>query len=102
MAIFGEITPPQTAFSDQGADGLFKFLSAIFRIAGVAAGIFFIIKIIMAGYSYLTADGDPKKTSQAFAIIWQSAIGFAIVASAFVLASVIGGLFGIDILNPTF
>lgn len=97
--IFGKIDNP-TSFTN-GPQGFFDFLSAIFKIAGVAAGIFFIIKIILAGYSYLTADGDPKKTSQAFAMIWQSAIGFAIVASAFVIAGVVGNLFGINILNPT-
>lgn len=97
--IFGTISNP-TSFAN-GPQGLFNFLSAIFKVAGGVAGIFFIVKIIIAGFTYLGASGDEKKTAQAFATIWQSAIGFVIVASAFVLASVIGNLVGIDPTNPT-
>lgn len=99
MATFGTITNP-TSFAN-GPQGFFDFISAIFKLAGAAAGIFFIVKIILAGFTYLNASGDEKKTAQAWATIWQSALGFAIVASAFVLAGVIGNLFGINILNPT-
>ncbi|MFA6184543.1 MAG: hypothetical protein WCT51_02615 [Candidatus Shapirobacteria bacterium] len=98
-SIFGNISNP-TSFAN-GPQGFFDFLSAIFKVAGTVAGIFFIIKIIMAGFSYLNAGGDEKKISQAWATIWQSIVGFVIVASAFVIASVIGNLTGINILNPT-
>ena len=101
MAIFGTITPPSDKFSNSSG-GLFMFLNAMFKVAGAAAGIFFIIKIITAGFQYLSASGDEKKTAQAFATIWQSVIGLAIVASAFVIASVIGKIIGINILNPSF
>ncbi|MDD3002843.1 MAG: hypothetical protein PHS06_03170 [Candidatus Shapirobacteria bacterium] len=99
MATFGSISNP-TSFAS-GPQGFFDFLSAIFKIAGTVAGIFFIVKIIIAGFQYLNAGGDEKKTAQAWATIWQSLVGFAIVASAFVLAGVVGNLFGINILNPT-
>jgi len=106
LGIFGNITPPaaiQNLEAAGGSDGggIFVFLSSIFNIAGVIAGIFFIIKIILAGFGYLNASGDEKKTAQAWATIWQSLIGFLIVASAFVIAGVVGNLTGIDILNPT-
>lgn len=104
--IFGNVTPPAAVQNLEsagggGGNGIFVLLSTIFKLAGTIAGIFFIIKIIMAGFTYLNSSGDEKKTAQAIATIWQSVIGFAIVASAFVLAGVIGNLFGIDILNPT-
>jgi len=70
-------------------------------LAGAAAGIFFVVQIIIAGFGYLGASGDEKKTAKAFATIWQSIIGLLIVASAFVIASVIGNIFGLNILNPT-
>jgi hypothetical protein len=98
-SIFGNISNP-TGFAD-GPQGFFDFLSAIFKIAGTIAGIFFIVKIILAGFSYLNAGGDEKKTAQAWATIWQSLVGFIIVASAFVIASVVGKLTGINIINPT-
>ena len=99
LQIFGTIKNP-TTFAD-GPAGFFNFLSVIFKLAGTVAGIFFIIQIIIAGYNLLSTNGDEKKTIQSWAIIWQSLIGITIVASAFVIASVIGNLIGINILNPT-
>ena len=81
-------------------EGLFLLLSNIFKLAGAIAGIFFVVQIILAGYGYLSSSGDPKKTEAAFAKIWQSLIGLLIVSGAFVLASFIGKILGIDILNP--
>lgn len=100
MATFGKIDNP-TSFAE-GPQGFFDFLSTIFKLAGVVAGLFFIVKIILAGFGYLSASGDEKKTAAAWATIWQSIIGLAIVASAFVIAGVIGNIFNINILNPTF
>jgi len=99
-SIFGKIQNP-TKFAE-GPQGFFDFLSIIFKVAGVVAGLFFVIKIIMAGFSYMSASGDEKKTAIAFATIWQSIIGLVIVAGAFVLAGVIGNILGINLLNPTF
>ncbi|HPT66141.1 MAG TPA: hypothetical protein PK257_02405 [Candidatus Woesebacteria bacterium] len=104
LSIFGEIKPPienSPFFAKDDGSGLFLFLNAIFKLAGTIAGIYFIIQIILAGYGYLTANGDEKKTSAAWATIWQSLIGIAIVASAFILANTIGNWLGLDILNPT-
>lgn len=102
-SIFGEIKPPlnNAYFTGAKGSGVFLLLSNLFKLAGVIAGIFFVVQIITAGFSYLSANGDPKKTEVAFAKIWQSIIGLLIVSGAFVLASVIGNLTGINILNPT-
>lgn len=99
-SIFGEITNPTPQFN--GVQGFFNFLSIIFKLAGVIAGLFFIVQIIIAGFGYLSASGDEKKTAAAWGTIWQSLIGLIIVASAFVLAGVIGYILDINILNPTF
>lgn len=107
--IFGEITPPQaiqnlitaTTQDDQDNGGaIFVLLSRIFTLIGIAAGIFFVIQVILAGYAYISANGDPKKTEAAWAKIYQSIIGLVIVSSAFVIAAVIGNIVGINILNP--
>lgn len=98
--IFGTINNP-TAFAGDGVTGFFSFLSTIFKLAGTLAGLYFIVQIIFAGYKYISANGDEKRTALAWATIWQSLIGIIIVGSAFVIASVIGTLFGINILNPT-
>lgn len=98
LGIFGTISNPTKYASDKGS-GLFTLISNLLKFAGVIAGLFFIVQIIMAGFSYMAANGDPKKVDLAWAKIWQSLIGLLIVGSAFVLASVVGKLLGIDILN---
>jgi len=101
IGIFGTINNP-TKYASEDGSGLFSLLSNLFKLVGAVAGIFFVIQIIMAGFGYLSANGDPKKTEVAFAKIWQSLIGLAIVSVAFVLASFIGKILGIDnILTPT-
>jgi len=103
---FGEIKAPDAVQRIEDASGvgmgygIFVFLNAILKLAGTIAGIYFVFQIIIAGYTYLSAAGDEKKTAQAWATIWQSLIGILIVASAFILTNVIGKWIGIDILNP--
>lgn len=97
--IFGNITDP-TQYQSVDGNGLFKLMSQIFQLTGIVAGLYFAFNVISAGYMYLSANGDVKKTEQAWNQIWQSLLGMVIVASAFVLVSIIGGLLGIDPLNP--
>jgi len=103
--IFGNIQAPSqlSKYSSAGSEGqgLFLFLSNAFKFAGVIAGIILVVQFITAGYMYISANGDSKKTEQAWAKIWQAILGLVIVASAFTLAAVIGRLLGFDILNPT-
>lgn len=101
--IFGNINPPvdnPILTTDKG-EGIFILISNILKMAGYIAGLFFLVQMILAGFAYLSASGDPKKTEAAWAKIWQSLLGLIIVASAFVIASVVGYFLNIDILNPT-
>lgn len=97
LQIFGTINNP-TRFAD-GPQGFFNLLSNIFKLAGTIAGIYFVFQIIMAGYGYLSANGDEKKVALAWSKIWQSLIGIIIIASAFILADVISRLTG-GTINP--
>lgn len=103
--IIGEIKQP-TALNEivgtgkGGQEAIYTLISRVFVVIGTAAGIFFVIQILLAGFAYISASGDQKKTEAAWAKIYQSIIGLLIISSAFVIASVIGGLLGIDILNP--
>lgn len=53
----------------------------------------------MAGYGYISANGDAKKTEAAFAKIWQSIIGMGIIAASMVITAIVERLTGIQILN---
>jgi len=98
--IFSSVTNP-TKINSSSGEGLFTFLGYIFKLLGVIAGIYMVVQLITAGYMYISASGDTKKTEQAWNQIWQSILGLVIVASAFVLASVIGRITGINIISPT-
>jgi len=98
LGIFGTISNPTSYASDKGS-GLFTLISNLLKFAGVIAGLFFVVQVIMAGFSYIGANGDPKKTEIAWAKIWQSIIPLLFVGSAFAIASVVGRILAIDILN---
>lgn len=100
LQIFGTITNPTKYTSEKGS-GIFTLLNNIFKLAGVIAGIFLIFQLITAGYGYLSSNGDPKKTEAAWSKITQSLIGLIIVASSFVIASIVGSFLGIDIIKGT-
>ena len=101
--IIGKIERPGalSQITGDGQDAIYTLISRIFVVIGSVAGIYFVIQILLSGFAYISANGDPKKTEAAWAKIYQSIIGLLIVSSAFVIASVIGRLLGIDILNPS-
>lgn len=105
LSIFGEITPPGpikslNAEAGEAGGGIFILLNKIFTLIGVAAGIFFVIQILLAGFAYISASGDQKKTEAAWSKIYQSIIGLLIISGTFVIAAVIGNILDINILNP--
>ena len=100
IGLFGTIQNP-TNYSGAQGQGLFDFLGNILKFAAVAGGIYMIIQIILAGFDYMNAAGDAKKLEIAWAKIWQSLVGLAIISAAFIIAGVIGRLTGINILTPT-
>ena len=103
--VFGNVTPPYSSTSyPSDVSGITIFFANVIRLIFLIAGLFVLIKIVLAGFAYITAGGEPKKLEQAWANIWQSLVGLLIMVSAFVLAAIIGQiLFGDPtfILNPT-
>lgn len=101
IGILGPITPPvnNPYFNAPGGQGLFLFLGNIFKLVAVIAGIFMIFQFIMAGYAYISSNADPKKLEAAWNKIWQSILGLIIIASAFVLTSLVERFTGLKILN---
>jgi uncharacterized membrane protein len=98
---FGNINPPlnNPYFIAPKGQGLFLFLGNVFKLVAVIAGIFMIFQFISAGYAYISANGDAKKVEAAWIKIWQSILGLVIIASAFVLTSLVERFTGLKILN---
>lgn len=102
---FGQVKPPQALknFGDVNEGGIGNLLNLILKLMVVGAGIYALFNFVLAGYSFLSAGDDPKKVEAAWAKIWQTAIGLAFAAGAFVLAGIFGYLIFGDwnfILNP--
>lgn len=91
--IFGTINPPDAIkkYSDPGA-GIGNLLNTVFKSMIVIAGVYALFNLIFAGYAFMSAGDDTKKVAGAWAKIWQSLLGLAIAAGAFVLAAIFGQL----------
>lgn len=104
---FGQIIPPEPFVNKYGSlegGGLINFLNNVLRLMVAVAGIFAFLNIVIAGYGFMSAGGDPKAVGNAWAKIWQSLIGLLIIAGSFVLAAIFGQLLFGDwkaILQPT-
>jgi hypothetical protein len=97
--IVGQITNPALPSAYQGIGTIGLFLTNILRFIFVAAGIYAFFNLVMAGFKYMNAGGDPKVLSAAWAKIWQSLIGLTIIVGSFAVAVIIGQIiFG----NPGF
>jgi hypothetical protein len=97
LAIWGQVNPPP-GVSQYGSSvigspsGLQVFISVIVKSVIVFAGLYAFFNIIIAGYSFMSAGGNPEKITAAWAKIWQTLLGLFIAAGAFVLAGIFGHL----------
>lgn len=101
IQIFGKITMPPGISAYGGLTGepggLVRFLNNLIKLLIVVGGLFALFNIILAGYGYMSAGDDPKKTAAASAKIWQSLIGLLLIAGSFVLAAIFGWILFRDV-----
>jgi len=91
--IFGPINPPPGVSElGGGPAGLPSFINLLVRLLIVGAGIYALFNLVLAGYAFMSAGDDPKKIQGAWAKIWQTLLGLAFAAGAFVLAAIFGKL----------
>lgn len=62
------------------------------------AGIYFFIRLLMAGYQMMSSLGDPAKIQAAQSVITNSLIGLLIVIVAFFIVQIVRNITGINIL----
>ena len=103
-SIFGPIdTPPASNFATLENNGLTLFITRLVQLFFVLSGLYIMINIILAGYKYLTADGNAQALQQANAQIYNSFIGGIIIASSLLITAIISWIIFGDptfILNP--
>ena len=83
--------------------GFVMLFNSVLRIIFIIAGVWAFFNIVIAGFNFISAGGDPKKVAAAWQKIWQSFLGLVIIVCSFLLAAIIGILLFKDpsaILNP--
>ncbi len=105
-SIIGTVTNPlPSSYGDvakQGG-GIVLFFTNILRLMFVGAGIYALFNLVLAGFQYMSAGGDTKLLTAAWARIWQTLLGLVIIVGSFALAALFGYLIFGDagyILNP--
>lgn len=97
--IFGTINPPNFLKTLKYDTFFGKLLDRTVKLLVIGAGVYALINLILAGYNFMAAGDDPKKVAAAWSMIYQTIIGLAFAAGAFVLAAIFSQLlFG----NPLF
>lgn len=109
LGIFGDIAKPlnYTGYNEIGnpSQGLAEFGSAVIILITTISGLITLFNFISAGYLYISYPSDPGKLTEAGNKMLYSLIGLAVIASAFILAGIIGWLFFKDsgfLINPVF
>lgn len=105
-SLFGTVSPPSplARFGNEPGIAVGTFLNLVLKTLIVIAGVWTLINLVLAGYAFLSAGDDQKKIQGAWAKIWQSLLGLAFAAGAFVLAAIFGKLIFGEwdfILSPT-
>lgn len=106
LGIFGPIKNPFEVLNVPGyagevgdpTFGLIAFANNLLKLVIIIAGLFAFFNLIIAGFQFMTAGGDPKGINQAWSKIWQSLIGLLIVAASFLLAAIFGWLLFGDVM----
>lgn len=108
--IFGTIDPPAAiqqygGIGDtSGGGGPVAFISNLILLITVAAGVWTVINILLAGFALVTSEGDPKKINEMSNKIAVTFIGLLIMVAAPLIAALMGLFFFGDasfFLNPT-
>jgi hypothetical protein len=91
---FGTVSPPSSLarYGTNPAGAIGTLIQYAIWIIIIGAGIYALFNLVLAGYSFMSAGDDSKKVAGAWATIWQTMLGLAISAGAFVLAAIFGQL----------
>lgn len=91
--VLGKVTPPpgtpNIATTDP-TNGLVRIFNVGLNLVLIAAGLYTLLNLILAGYMYVTSAGDAKRVQEANMRITFTVVGLAIIAVAPLIAALIG------------
>lgn len=79
--------------------GVGQLVSALTSNAMVIAGVIFLVLIIIAGFRFISAGGDPGKIAQAWQVITYAIIGFVVVVASYLIIRVVEAMLGLNLLG---
>lgn len=81
------------------SEGISFLFSQVLQYSLILAGFILLAMIISAGFTLLTAAGDPKKTEAGKSRLTHAALGFLIVFAAYWIAQILQVVFNLPILS---
>jgi hypothetical protein len=76
-----------------------KLVSGAISLVLVLVSLVFFFILVLGGLKWITSEGDEKRVGAARAQITNGLIGLAIIFAAWAILTLIGRLFGINLLN---
>lgn len=89
------LTGPGVAPTADGTTGLENIISQIFGVLTIIAAVYFAVQIVLAGYSFMTSEGDAKKMEQSRSRLTEAVLGLTITVVALGAGALIATLAGI-------
>lgn len=81
---------------DNPVSTLENILSSVIGVLTLVAVIFFTIQIILAGFSFISSQGDAKELESSKKKLTSSVIGLAVVVLAYGIGALISHLLGLN------
>lgn len=106
ITAFGTIDKPPGVdrFGAGGENGILIFISNLLQLATVIAGLWVLLNFILAGFEYISSQGDSGAHAKVREKITNSIIGLVIITISYTLVAVVGLILFGDaayFLNPT-
>lgn len=80
----------------EGPGQLTNAFSSVIGLLTIIGGLYFIIQIIMGGYTFINSQGKPDKLEEAQKKLTNSFIGLFVVVAAYFLLGLAGDLLHVD------
>lgn len=90
-----KLTGPGITPVGDGTNQLESIISTVIGVLTLVAVIFFVVQIILAGYGFMSAQGDKGKIETARKRLTDSILGITIVVIAFGAGALIANLVGL-------
>lgn len=97
----GGYSPDVAGGTGTGVANFSKFATNLFGMMTTVAGLMFLLYFVLGGLRWITAGGDQGKVEDSKKQMTNAAVGLVVVVAAYAIAFIVGGVLGLNILNPS-